>query len=327
VFGLAGAAAVAGAQPVFTTTYGIEFSTIGDVGNPVVPESVGPGLYFGGQPIHSIGAVNYEYRLARTEVTVTQWHEFITAYRPFYTGGNPNFVEFTGFRITWSSSQQQYVYNPAVRDFATDPSWRVAAAFCNWLHNDKVNEAWAFASGAYDTSTFGQTATGEITDQREHSPGARFWIPTWSEWIKGMHWDPDRYGPGEGGYWAYPHSGDDPPIPGVPGVGQTSGGLETDPRFFPVGSYPHVQSPWGLLDGSGSEQEWTETWFLNGERLRKGSRPGYDPWFWDRIDTVSSLQPYSAGIGFRLAAAIPSPGTMSTVLVAALVPTRKRRHP
>ncbi|MCB9841019.1 MAG: SUMF1/EgtB/PvdO family nonheme iron enzyme [Phycisphaeraceae bacterium] len=308
-------AAPAPAELVFTTEYGIEFSTIGDIGNPVVPQSVGPGFYFNGQLLWQSGAVNYEYRMARTEVTVEQWAEFITAYRPHYTGGNPTFAPFTSFWISWSPSQQEYVYNPENAGMAVDPSWRNAAAFCNWMHNGKVNEAWAFQSGAYDIATFGQTPTGEITDQREHSPGARFWIPTHDEWIKAMHWDPDRYAPGEGGYWAYPTSSDDPPVPGVPGVGQTSGGIQTNPRFFPVGSYPDVQSPWGLLDGSGSEQEWTETWFLNGERLYKGSQPGFGPQIWDRIDKINSGQSFSGGIGFRLAASIPSAGTLSVLAI------------
>jgi len=219
------------ADPVFSTTHNIQFSTTSDPGNPVVPQSVGPGFYFGGQPLWQAGSVKYEYRMARTEVTVAQWHEFITAYRPFYTAGSTTIVPFTSSWIVWSSSQQQYAYNPANADMAVNPAWRNAAAFANWYHNDKVNEAWAFQTGAYDTSSFGQTATGEITDQRERSPGARFWIPSHDEWIKAMHWDPDRHGHGQGGYWAYPHGSNDPPVPGVPGVGQTSGGvpLQTPP--------------------------------------------------------------------------------------------------
>jgi len=36
-----------------------------------------------------------------------------------------------------------------------DISWRVAAMYCNWLHNDKRNDRAAFLNGAYDVSTFG----------------------------------------------------------------------------------------------------------------------------------------------------------------------------
>jgi len=261
------------ADPVFSTTHGIQFSTISEPGNPVVPQSVGPCFYSPGAGPLLVGSVNYEYRIARTETTVEQWAEFITAYRPRYTGGNPNFTPFTGFWIEWSSSQQKYVYDPATARFPIDPNWRVAAAYCNWLHNDKATGASAFASGAYDTSIFNSNPDGSLNDQREHSPGARFWLPTLDEWTKAMHYDPDRYAPGDGGYWVYPTSSDEAPIPGVPGVGQTNGGLEGNPRYFPVASYPDIQSPWGLWDGSGGTTEWTEQFAEDRLRVIHGSAP------------------------------------------------------
>ena len=36
-----------------------------------------------------------------------------------------------------------------------DISWRVAAMYCKWLHNDKRTDRAAFLNGAYDVSTFG----------------------------------------------------------------------------------------------------------------------------------------------------------------------------
>jgi formylglycine-generating enzyme required for sulfatase activity len=309
----------------FTTEYGIEFSTIGDVGNPVVPPEVGPFFYSPGAGPLLVGAVDYEYRIARTEVTVAQWADFITAYRPHYTGGNPNFTPFTGLWITWSSSQQRYVYDPETAQYPTDCSWRVAAAYCNWLHNDRVTEAWAFASGAYDTSTFGELPSGEITDQREHSPGARFWIPTLDEWTKGMHWDPNRNGPGEGGYWVYPTSSDEAPIPGAPGLGQTNGGLPNS-SYFPVGSYATVQSPWGLFDGSGGEPEWTEYLANNRTRVVRGSEPGLSPDIWDRVDWLRTRVPFGPGEGLRIAAAVPAPGPFIPLIAAMVCISFKRRR-
>jgi hypothetical protein len=315
----------AAAQPMFTTSYGIEFSTISDLGNPVVPPEVGPFFYPVGASPLLVGSVNYEYRIARTETTVEQWAEFVTAYRPYYTAGNPNHAPFTGFWIEWSPSQQQYVYNPAMARFPIDPSWRVAASYCNWLHNDKVSEAWAFESGAYDISTFTSNPDGSINDQRQHSPGARFWIPTLDEWTKAMHWDPDRNGPGEGGYWLYPTSSDEPPIPGVPGVGQTNGGIEVGPQYFPVGSYPHVQSPWGLWDGSGGEREWTEYLVEDRFRIVRGSAPGVAPNLADRVDWISLSSPQSSGLGLRLAATIPSSPTLCILALGVLATTRRSR--
>ena len=321
-------AAPASAELVFTTEYRIEFSTIGDIGNPVVPRSVGPSLYLGSPPT-LIGSVNYEYRMARTETTVEQWAEFITAYRPHYTAGNPNFLPFTGRWIQWSEPQQKYVYDPAFAQVATDPSWRVAAAYCNWLHNDKAAESWAFASGAYNISTFTTNPDGTINDQAEHSPGARFWIPTLDEWTKAMHWDPNRYGPGEGGYWLYPTSIDGAPITGLPGVGQTNAGLSGNPSsYFPVGSYAEVQSPWGLWDGSGGTREWTEVLFDSKVRLLKGSNVSVGPLFADRVDRISNFGfPGGAGYGLRLTAAVPSPGGWIAFTVSALLATMRRRRP
>jgi len=323
------AATQARGELVFTTSHGIEFSTIGDVGNPVVPQNVGPFYY----PPHSgptpilVGAVDYEFRMARTEVTVEQWAEFITAYRPHYTAGSPNAIRFTGHYIGWSSSQQQYVYSPGAARIANESmEWRVMARFCNWLHNDKASEPWAFESGAYDTSTFGTNPDGTITDQRSRSPGAKFWIPSLDEWTKAMHWDPDRHGPGEGGYWVYPTSSDTPPEWGLPGVGQSSGGGPGgSANFFPVMSYPDVMSPWGLWDGSGGVCEWTESVIVDKYRWARGSRPGISVTGWEPIDMLDPRSPTSTGFGFRLAAAVPAPSSSVVGMAVVVFFTRRRR--
>ena len=42
------------------------------------------------------------------------------------------------------------------------------------------------------------------------------WIPTQDEWMKAAHYDPNRYGAGQGGWWLYSHRSDVAPVPGVP---------------------------------------------------------------------------------------------------------------
>src|SRR5690606_22099076 len=86
-------------------------------------------------------------------------------------------------------------------------SWRGAAIYCNWLHNGQSTDRAAFLNGAYDVSTFGGGAF-EFTDQATHNPGARYWIPTWDEWLKAAHYDPDRNGPDQGGWWLYSNGTD-----------------------------------------------------------------------------------------------------------------------
>ena len=60
----------------FTQEHGYTFSTIGDVGNPSYnfrgPFNIN----------YSIGAVDYEYRIATTETTVAQYFEFVGTVAP-----------------------------------------------------------------------------------------------------------------------------------------------------------------------------------------------------------------------------------------------------
>src|SRR5690606_21628647 len=118
-----------------------------------------------------------------------------------------------------------------------------------------------------------------FTDQATRSPGAKFWIPSLDEWIKAAHYDPDRWRDGEAGYWRYSHTSDDPPIPGAPGEGQTSAGYDppgVDEAFYiPLGSYPDVQSPWGLLDTTGGAAEWTEEIHAQTFRRADGADAGF----------------------------------------------------
>ncbi|MHC4975523.1 MAG: hypothetical protein ACYTF7_02820, partial [Planctomycetota bacterium] len=75
-----------------------------------------------------------------------------------------------------------------------------------------------------------------------------------------------KHGENQPGYWLFPTSSDEPPIPDLPeNGGETSSGLREGLGFFgdgpipQVGWYPHVTSPWGAMDMSGGWPEWTET--------------------------------------------------------------------
>ncbi len=295
--------------------YGMPFRTVRAAGNAAYP---------GGELFSNagVGAVAYEYRLAEREVTTTEWLEFVRAYTPYYTG-NPEAPGINGSWIRYDFAPGQYHVVAGSEQYAADMSWRMAARFVNWLHNGKVNEAWAFENGAYDTSTFNDVSP--FTDQLTHSPGARFWIPTQDEWFKAAYFDPDRFGSNLPGYWLYPDGGNEPLVIGLPEEGgETSAGLAGPHPFDPyvnVGSYPLVRSPWGLLDVSGGLGEWLE----NADPDRTG-RAAYGsstffqfPEFSDRADyngsgafPIDAFSPY----GLRIAATIPSPAITPLFLVA-----------
>jgi formylglycine-generating enzyme required for sulfatase activity len=316
------------------------------------------------------GSVGYEYSIGRFEVTTSQWTEFFNAAydRPV---GDPNLPwlippTFWGAQgttpINSSNPNARRWQVPAGNEMRPvgNISWRMAAMYCNWLHNDKGTTREAFMSGAYNVSTFGPNGLGGFSDQPTRSPDARYFIPSWDEWLKAAHYDPHKNGPDQGGWWAYPNGSDSPLIPGPPGVlvsanllqppfpdpngvpAQTNYGWESQnfpgysPFTVPLGAYPDVQSPWGLLDVSGATSEWTEEIrnFAGGGMTRV-----YDGSSWndlgsgvvDPIWLRSSTEPWISayGHGFRIASNVPGPSPLLVMVLSsgcvALVNRRRRR--
>ncbi len=321
------ATSIACAQPA--PDYGFEWRTIGAPGNaPAVQSPLFPRLTL------PVGQVNYEYRMARTEVTNEQWLEFVVSYSQFHTDFSVlNDMSFTGpdiYRLGDTPADYGWHVDPGGEPAAARMSWFYAARYCNWLHNGKVNQPWAFESGAYTLGGYQQLPDGTWTGQLTRSPGALFWIPGVDEWVKGMYYDPNKHGLGQPGYYLYPTSSDELPVGGPPGTpgAQTSAGIwpSNDPWYVPVGSYPHVQSPWGLLDGSGGESEYVEA--ITNRWAKYGSHRRDTLWLvWDRLDYYSGVFPDAPNAGLRIASAVPSPGgIVAAGLLGLCLLNRRRRH-
>lgn len=307
-----------------TTSQGIEFVTVGAANNPAFMTN-DPLDLIGGR-----GSVAYEYRIGRTEISTAQWLEFVNTFVDRVA--NPFSFASPGIwgarRVLFSN---RWELDPSIPNAEMAPvmgiSWREAAMYCNWLHNDKSTSLEAIRSGAYDVSTFTTNPDNSLNDQRTHSPGARFWIPTRDEWLKAAHFDPNRYGEGQPGWWAYSHRSDEAPVPGLPGVGQTTAELslpDLGQLYIPLGSYANVQSPWGLLDTSGGAAEWNEEVlfpeFFTGRGLDgswAGISSGSDPLDYDRITSFTGFGPQAGGVweGLRIASTVPGPGSAMALLV------------
>lgn len=287
-----------------------------------------------------IGAVDYQYRIATTETSVGQWLEFVRAYEPFYeypSSGNiadPAFAS-TSIRVVGGSIS---LYPGRTPGRAADMGWEFAARYCNWLHNGKVNEAWAFESGAYDASTFTINDDGTANHQRTRSDGARYWIPSFDEWVKAAYYDPNRYGDGQEGYWHYGNGSDTRPIGSLSpdDGGEQNAGPLNDPGWpFDVASFSDVRSPWGLLDVSGGVREWTDSIdpfdFLGSSRMTGGNwysiTDTVSGVFSDRLGTWNQKYVGLGGptVGLRLASAIPSPGVLSLFFGGFIITARRRR--
>ena len=318
-------AALAGTVP---PDYGFNWATIGDAGNRATLDSE---IYdpFGIATNPHVGAVNYEFRMATTEVTVGQYFEFAQVYHPYYTqntGNDLGFSDFTGgdIRLAWGeiSIRSGVSHNKPI-----DMGWEYATRYVNWLHNGKVNEEWAFESGVYDTSTFTENPDGTFNHQAAHNPDAKFWLPSRDEWTKAAYWDPDLNN-GEGGYHLFPNGSSEQSIPGE----ERNAG---DPDVYPldVGSFPDVTSPWGILDMEGGVSEWTESDVLgnNSQRFLLGSSYLNDTMggLFGHVDmlgrgTQSAVYFFPSG-GIRLVSAVPSPGVLVILGGLQLLYLRRRR--
>ena len=220
--------------------------------------------------------------------------------------------------------------------------WRTAAIFANWLNNGQGTSRSDFLSGAYDVSTFGYTGefNNIFTDQVTHTPGAQYWIPNLDQWMMAAHYDRNRYGPNQPGYWTYDITRDTAPALGMPvalggsplaeaNTGFQFGGAE---YTIPLGSYPTVQSPWGLLDTAGETSEWTESIITDniGRRFRyfDGSAWTGDP----NADLIWGIGAEFPSIpileyGLRIATTVPSPGVVVLVPVFGILLATRRRVP
>ncbi len=304
---------LAGDDPDFDPISGLEFVTITDVGNRDTNDEEMPGE--DGTGGFRFGGVDYEYRMAITEVTIEQYFDFVVAYLPIYernTGNTLGFVDFTGHGI-WTLNGVANILGNYSPQRAADMSWEYAARYVNWLHNGKVIEEWAFETGVYDTSTFYEDDEGVNHHQEAHNPGARYWMPTKDEWVKAGHWDPEKNN-GEGGYWKYANSTD---FDSIPWLLPNEGGERNAGPFFEgwpldVGSFSHVTSPWGMYDMLGGESELLEEVTPRDDLGRRGvAGSSYGNFEYQSSSSADILRPGPyTGVwtteGLRLVSAVPS---------------------
>jgi formylglycine-generating enzyme len=316
----------------------IEFANVGNAGNAGDPNAFGR------------GAVAYDFRIGRFEVTNAQYAAFLNVVAASDPNGLFNLSMGTDTRggITRSGTDGSFTY--AVKpNMGNKPvnyvSYFDAARMSNWLTNGQGSGS--TESGVYTLS--GNTLTA-IT--RDLSNPNQVFLPTQNEFIKAGYHQPASQGGDTDDFWRFATRSNNSPIvatatatgdianPGATTVNMNSGAdwNGQNGNLTTVGS-AGSSSFYGAFDMNGNVREWIQdTAFNQGFRGQMGgdftsgwnANPnfvfGLDPAF------VSFALPTSEGsdLGFRFASAaatVPEPGSIALLALAALggLVARRRR--
>lgn len=286
---LAGVASQAVASP-------LTFKEIGNPGNAAQTSGANTGL----------GAVANSFYMSSTETTVAQYTSFLNQ----AAKADPNGLydtQMSTIGITRAGSSGSFVYTSST-SFNLRPvtfvSWFDAARYVNWLMTGTTTE-----TGAYNLALSGSAAF-------QRQPGATYYLPNANEWYKAAFYKP---GSTNYGTWAATvGSGTVQPTASTPvgtapaaNYNNVAGSATTD-----VGAYTTTFSSYGMYDMLGNVTEWTDSAVSSSDlRVFSGAFTvglggvanwGADGALQSRLSTLSN-----STIGFRVAAAVPEPGTIA----------------
>ncbi len=254
------------------------------------------------------GAVEYEYRISTTEVTTSQYVEFLNAVAAIDTYGlyNTDMADSTYYKgIIRSGNSGSYTYS-ANAGWENKPvvyvSWYDTLRFANWLHNGQPigsQDASTTEAGAYTFSAAETVSSKNIQ--------ANFWLPDENEWYKAAY-----YNFVTATYYDYATASDSTPDNNSPdsdsgnSANYYDNGYSVGSPFYStdVGAYTLSASPYGTYDQNGNVFEWLDT--IEGiKRIVLGSAWDYtsvDMLAGDRGDNIPTSE--NQYVGFRVASSI-----------------------
>jgi len=312
-----------------------------------------PGNLGESQPSGTFGAVGYNYRIGKTEVTNAQYTEFLNGVDPagantlgLYSGnmsldprGGINFnvgaANGSKYQIKLGRDNNPVIY----------VSWYDSIRFSNWLHNGQGSGN--TEDGAY--TLLGSSPTPFNGNSLTRNVGAKWWLPSENEWYKAAYHKNDGI---TANYWDYPTStdalpdSDQPPGSGAPDPSNTAnfygfdgsangyddGYAVTGSTSFPtgnaltnVGAYTWAPSPYGTFDQGGNVYEWNEALFSGPTRVARGGWWN-DEYYMLRASNTSGGNPSSDydSVGFRVAS-IPEPGSATLCVVGVITWILRKR--
>jgi formylglycine-generating enzyme required for sulfatase activity len=272
----------------------MDWVTVGNAGNAA-------------DPLTGYGAVGYEYKIGKYEVTNAQYVAFLNAKGASNSGAIYN-SNMTSTGITQTGSSGNFSYS-VTSGFENKPvvyvSWFDAARFANWMMNGQ---------GSNDMETGAYTLNGATSGIITANIGAQVYLPTEDEWYKAAY-----YSAANTSYSLYPN-GQNTITTADANYGNVVGST-TD-----VGSYSGDGSSYGTFDQGGNVWEWNDaviygvvrglcggSFYSLEDYLRASYRPYGDPW--DESDVF----------GFRVAS-VPEPTSLLLTMLAGGVMLARRKR-
>lgn len=277
------------------------------------------------QGVQQFGAVPYDFKIAKYEVTNAQYIEFLNSVAQMDPKGLFNAEMETEHRagIVRNGISGEYSYVLKRSNLRDKPvlyvSFYDACRFCNWLHNGKPigpQGPDTTENGAYDLTDPDSVANNSVV----RSSQAQYFIPSEDEWYKAAFHQPFSYGGDTDNYWLYPTKNNSvPTIATADSSGNINnqdgnianysqgavwfvgGGNVTTVGSGGIGS----RSFYGTFDMAGNVLEWNE-----GKRssisldrsVRGGDWFGPALWLESRRPRYIATSEESRTIGFRIAA-------------------------